>query len=66
MYLYKDCELISEHLLGIGVIDNYLVWISYIKSNSTTEDNTNGLDHVDDQNDIGDEEGIGQQMFRKQ
>jgi hypothetical protein len=26
MYLIKDCELIHEHLVRIGFMDNYFIW----------------------------------------
>jgi hypothetical protein len=53
MYLYKDCEIICEHLVQSGFMDNYFIWSKHSERQPRTEsirdeseeDNMNA-DHV--------------------
>jgi hypothetical protein len=53
MYLYMDCEIIREHMVCSGFIDNYFIWSKHSETQPRTEsiidereeDNMNA-DHV--------------------
>jgi hypothetical protein len=37
MYMYKDCEIIHEHLVQSGFIDNYFIWSKHGETQPRTE-----------------------------
>jgi hypothetical protein len=68
MYLYKDCEIIQEHLVQSGFMDNYFIWSKHGETQPRTEsiiyereeENMNA-DHVYSQHDDGgDQDDVGE------
>jgi hypothetical protein len=67
MYLYQDRELIREHLVQSGFMDNYFIWSKHGEAQPRTEsivderaeDNMNIPDHVYSHHDDGGEDGVG-------
>jgi hypothetical protein len=36
MYLYNDCEIICEHLVRCGFMDNYFIWSKHSEAQPRT------------------------------
>jgi hypothetical protein len=68
MYLYKDCEIIREHLVRNGFMDNYFFWSKHGETQPRTksiiderEDENMNADHVSSHhNDGGDQDDVGE------
>jgi hypothetical protein len=66
MYLYKEHEIISKHLVHNGFMDNYFIWSKHGETQPRTEsiidekeeENMNA-DHVSSHNDVGGENDEG-------
>jgi hypothetical protein len=44
MYLYKDCEIICEHLVWSGFMDNYFIWSKNDETQPRTESITDEME----------------------
>jgi hypothetical protein len=68
MYLYKDFEIICEHLVQSGFMDNYLIWSKHGETQPRTEsiidkreDENVNADHVySHHDDGGDQDDVGE------
>jgi hypothetical protein len=68
MYLYKDHEIIREHLVQSGFVDNYFIWSKHDETQPMTESivdereegNMNVPDHVYSHHDDGGADDVGQ------
>jgi hypothetical protein len=68
IYMYKDCEIIREHLVRSGFMDNYFIWRKHGETQPRTEsileereeENMN-TDHVySHHDDGGDQDDVGE------
>jgi hypothetical protein len=67
MYLYNDCEIIREHLVRSGFMDNYFIWSKFGETQPRTEsiidereeENMNAY-HVYSHHDDGGEDDVGE------
>jgi hypothetical protein len=66
MYLYKDHEIIREHLILSGFMDNYYIWSKHDETrpriesiiDEREEENMNVPDHVYSHHDDGGEDDV--------
>jgi hypothetical protein len=63
MYLYQYCELIYEHLLRSGFINNYFMWTKHSETQLRAEENMTIPDHVYSQHDNGGQPSIEENMI---
>jgi hypothetical protein len=73
MYLYKDHEIIHEHLVRCGFMDNYFIWSKNGETQPMTENivdereegNMNISDHVyNHHDDGGEDDGLDVELMR--
>jgi hypothetical protein len=67
MYLYKDHEIICEHLVQSGFMDNYFIWSKHSETQpriesiiDEREEDKMNADHVYSHHDDGGEDDIGE------
>jgi hypothetical protein len=75
IYLYKDHEIIHEHLVHSGFIDNYFIWSKHGETQPKIEsiiderekENMNADHHDDagDQDDVGENDGLDAEELMK-